>query len=447
MSSLLRLMVAVVLVVLTAGPHVRAQTDSGSVYATARPGTNTRSPFDWLLGRSPRQNAAAVRAAQPKSYQPRRRGTPPPKVQSVPGETAAPVIADGARPATGDPVQPPAESMPGAAVPPPAPVQPPVTVAVVGDSLSVFLAQGLADLYAERPSISFVKRNKESSGLVREDYYDWPKAMADVVAATPKPDAVLIMIGSNDRQQLRDDKGVYEPLTEPWRALYAQRIDAMIKLAREAGVPLIWVGLPTMRSARYSADLLVLNEAYRSRSQNAGTTFVDIWEAFANEDSNYSATGPDVDGELVRLRTSDGVHFTKAGARKLAFFADRELQKIVASIEQRAIVPVPMLRTSPGGIASAPVPSLMPPQAITLPLVPATIDEMLGVALPDTPLLSTLAPRPLEGAVVALTAPPVSAGGVLAGPLRNGSRPAPVSGQGYTGNSKPGRADDFRVDP
>jgi hypothetical protein len=90
MSSLLRLMVAVVLVVLTAGPHVRAQTDSGSVYATARPGTNTRSPFDWLLGRSPRQNAAAVRAAQPKSYQPRRRGTPPPKVQSVPGETAWP---------------------------------------------------------------------------------------------------------------------------------------------------------------------------------------------------------------------------------------------------------------------------------------------------------------------------------------------------------------------
>jgi len=444
MSSLLRLLFSVVLVVLTAGPHVRAQSDAGSVYATGRPGTNTRSPFEWLLGR-PRQSAEPARAARPKSYQPRRRGTVPPKALPVPGDGTTPAIADGMPPDAGAPGAQPADGAPAVASQPVVPAQPPVTVAVVGDSLSVFLGQGLADLYAERPSVSFVKRNRESSGLVREDYFDWPKALAEVLAQSPKPDAVLIMIGSNDRQQLRDDKGVHEPLSDPWRVIYGQRIDAMITLARDANVPLIWVGLPTMRAVRYSADLLALNDAYRSRSQNAGSIFVDVWEAFASEDGSYTATGPDVEGELVRLRTSDGVHFTKAGARKLAFFADRELQKIVAAVQSRSIVPSPVLPESGSGVSIAPAPGAMP-SAVVIPAVPATIDQLLGVALPDAPLMSTLAPRPLHGAVMALTAPPISAGGRLAGPGRApAGLPSPTLSQGAGPTGKPGRADDFRL--
>jgi len=199
-------------------------------------------------------------------------------------------------------------------------------------------------------------------------------------------------------------------------------------------------------TVRYSADLLALNDAYRARSQSAGTAFVDVWEAFASEDGSYSATGPDVDGELVRLRTSDGVHFTKAGARKLAFFADRELQKIVAAVQSLHQAPVPALPPAAGEAAIAPS-SGQPPSMAIVPAPPVTIDQMLGIALPETPLLSTLAPRPLQGAVIALTTPPVSAGGVLAGPAKGaGAMSLSFGAKDRLPVAKPGRADDFRLE-
>src|SRR5262249_37125551 len=37
--------------------------------------------------------------------------------------------------------------------------------------------------------------------------------------------------------------------------------------------------------------------------------------------------GPDFEGQIRRLRTSDGVYFTKAGAVKIASYVDRELRR------------------------------------------------------------------------------------------------------------------------
>ena len=39
--------------------------------------------------------------------------------------------------------------------------------------------------------------------------------------------------------------------------------------------------------------------------------------------------GPDFEGQTRRLRTSDGVHFTKAGARKLAHYLEREIRRVM----------------------------------------------------------------------------------------------------------------------
>ena len=112
--------------------------------------------------------------------------------------------------------------------------------------------------------------------------------------------------------------GPWDFQTDEWERAYIRRIDATIAAAKSAGVPMIWVGLPSQRGTRASADVSYLNELYRSRAEKLGAAYVDIWEGFVDEGGKFSAQGPDYLGQIRRLRTNDGVYFTKFGARKLA---------------------------------------------------------------------------------------------------------------------------------
>ena len=89
---------------------------------------------------------------------------------------------------------------------------------------------------------------------------------------------------------------------------------------------MIWVGLPVMKSDRYSKAMTALNDMYRQYASQNGATYVDIWDDFVDDDGQLSAYGPDVDGQVVRLRALDGVHFTKAGALKLASFVAPQIR-------------------------------------------------------------------------------------------------------------------------
>ncbi|HRK23492.1 MAG TPA: SGNH family hydrolase [Beijerinckiaceae bacterium] len=433
-----------VLVVVWSGAigEALAQGDGSSVYTTAPKGRNDRGPLDWLFGRrggsvTPVIPQAAPRAdSKPRTYRPARRTTPS-TLPTVPGDPAAPADTN-APSVAGDPAAP---------APAPPPALPPVSVVVAGDSLSVFLGQGLQELYAEKPHVSFVKRHRDASGLVRDDFHDWPKAFRDL-AAGARPDALVLMIGSNDRQQLRDDQGVHEPLTPRWKELYAKRIDDVVAAIRGQGIPLIWVGLPVMRSEKYSVDLTALNDLYRARAQAAGIAFVEIWEAFAGEDGHYTVNGPDVGGEIVRLRTSDGVHFTKAGARKLAFFVDQELAKLLGAIKPQPPLPQQPAtpQVDPGDLPPPPQVMAPPgPERFPAPASPS-FDAMLGVPMPEIAAAPTLVPRPAQGPVMPLNAAPLTTGGQLlsAQTVNRLDEARKVFVQGVGAPPKPGRLDDFR---
>ena len=121
----------------------------------------------------------------------------------------------------------------------------------------------------------------------------------------------------------------WEFQSEKWELAYTNRVDATIAALKSAGVPVLWVGLPSQRDTNASADSAYLNEFYRSQAEKAGIVYVDIWDGFVDEEGKFSPQGPDHLGQTRRLRTSDGVYFTKFGARKLAFYAEREIERIV----------------------------------------------------------------------------------------------------------------------
>lgn len=337
---------------------------------------------------------------------------PPP---ALPPPAAAPEAPKTAGPAAAPPAADP--STPALAAAPAA------NVVVIGDSLAYMLAQGLTEAAADRPGFTVVRKAKESSGLVRDDFYDWGKAVRDLLAGPDRIGALVVMIGSNDRQELRDEAGRHEPLSPRWLALYAARVGAIADLLKERKIPFLWVGMPIMKYERYSADMGRLNEIYRDKAEAAGGRYVDVWDAFADEAGRYSVFGPDVSGQIVKLRASDGVHFTRAGARKLAHFVEQRLRALI-DLDRKA-----------------------PPPVAALPPQPAPEGEAKPAgAAPAAPLPVV---KPLAGPVLPLTAAPLSADAALAG-ARTGARgetfrnaPSPELAEGRTPAPKAGRADDF----
>jgi uncharacterized protein len=106
---------------------------------------------------------------------------------------------------------------------PPAPrkveTPPAETVLVIGDSLGEWLAYGLELVFAETPQIGIVRKIKPDLGLVRDDARldapEWTQAIKDLLPATEKTNAIVVMLGVNDRSPLRDRPPATKPSTTP----------------------------------------------------------------------------------------------------------------------------------------------------------------------------------------------------------------------------------------
>ncbi len=309
-----------------------------------------------------------------------------------------------------------------AKAPPKTTVAPTYFVAILGDSLAQMMAQGLTEALENRPEVAILRKAKEDSGLVRDDFYDWTKATADLLASGEKIDFAVMLIGSNDRQVLRDANGSYEPRTPEWQTAYAQRIEAIATQFRDKKIPLLWVGLPIMKSESLSTDAMAFNEFYRAYAEKAGASYLDIWEDFADESGQYTPVGPDINGQIVRLRSADGVHFTKAGARKLAHFVEPAIRRNLDEVQPKS-EPSTAPEAAPAA-ANAPEPAAVEEAAKPKP-VAGPIQSLTGAALAPGAELATR--------MTAAKTKNNEAQAVIEHTLQQGRPLAP----------KPGRADDY----
>src|SRR5437667_9896003 len=80
-------------------------------------------------------------------------------------------------------------------------------VLVLGDGMADWLASGLEDAYIERPDMGVIRKHKTVSGLIKYqpkgEPADWAAA-AKGILATEKPDAIVVMLGLNDRVAMRE---------------------------------------------------------------------------------------------------------------------------------------------------------------------------------------------------------------------------------------------------
>lgn len=199
-------------------------------------------------------------------------------------------------------------------------------VIVIGDSLAGGLANALMRRFAAVQSVAIQNRAKSSSGIVRNDFYDWNAELAKILE-TERVDAIVIMIGANDRQTIKDDSGAEAGFrTVQWLKEYERRVQKILDMAYARNIPFFWVGLPIMRSSEYGLEMAFLNELFAQQSSRINAVFIDTWERFADEEGKYNAFGPDENGRNKRLRGDNGIALTKEGNKKLAYFVDLELR-------------------------------------------------------------------------------------------------------------------------
>ncbi len=405
--------------------------------------TRRRSPFDWFEQRQPEPSQPAPPVDYSRAPAPKK---PDPKVESV---VTTPVLVLG-------------DSM--------------------ADWLGYGLEQAYADapeigvLRRHRTNSGLIRT--EIRNDPRGEYPDWPQAARELIA-TQKPKFVLMMIGVNDRRQYREltqpapraapkpapsppaaspttpgaqESGVpddeklagedkpqaaappppsapapapaapvvrnLEFRSDAWVEAYSRRIDETIAALKTSGVPVFWVGLPPLRGQRASADIPYLNDLYRGRADKAGIIYIDVWDGFVDEEGRYVQYGPDVEGQTRRLRTGDGVYFTQAGARKLAHYVQREIERWLNNRAPAAVAIPEEPKETKESKAEAAAASKPGPHARPLfgPAVPLTAER----AIENDDLLGGNTRQPANDAIAAK---------VL---VRGESAPTPA-----------GRADDF----
>lgn len=250
-------------------------------------------------------------------------------------------------------------------------------VLVVGDFVAGGLAEGLEVASEADASVEIVGRPNGSSGLVRDDYYDWPGSLAAMLEEI-EPAIAIVMIGSNDRQAMTVAGKSEAARSDAWLKEYERRATLIAEAVTAKDIPLVWVGMIPFRPSTMSADMLAFNDIYRKVAEAAGGQFVDVWDGFVDENGAFVAGGPDMNGQPTQLRADDGINVTRAGKRKIAFFVEKPLQQALGS------VPAPELvffgPDLPAGFLDAPreAPRIDRTQPVALFGAPSGGGELLG---------------------------------------------------------------------
>lgn len=268
---------------------------------------------------------------------------------------------------------------------------------VVGDFMARGLADALKEAFADEPGLDVIDRTNGSSGIVRDDFYDWEAVLPGLLAEV-QPTYVVMLIGTNDRQDIRAD-GYYTLRSEDWDRVYAERVNALAALLAPFGTQAYWVGEPPMRAGSVTTDMAFFNSVYEDAANRAGISFVDIWDAFAGADGRFTLNGPGVDGQIRVLRGDDGYSFTRAGSAKVAFFVRNAIELSGGGGNQFVALPdAGGVELQPDGAPRLVGPVMVigdPPPGATADLItaPAALDEetlayrllVRGEALPTVP--------------------------------------------------------------
>lgn len=196
-------------------------------------------------------------------------------------------------------------------------------VLMIGDSMMRLLGIAMEkELKAAgvQPAASF---SSLASGLARMDAFDW-FAKVDALMSEHKPATVVVTLGANDRQSLKDATGrVVLFGTQEWEKEYALRVGRIMdELIKGGAQKIIWLLLPDMKEpvqqtyAQFVNTLFEREAATEARKDKV--VLFDMRPLLSRKPGTFSLYVMAPNGAALTVRDADGVHLTNPGAQRVA---------------------------------------------------------------------------------------------------------------------------------
>jgi hypothetical protein len=190
-------------------------------------------------------------------------------------------------------------------------------VLAVGDSLTFQSSTPLHDDLGQH-GLDVSVMAIGGSGLL-DTKTNWPDRLRQAVASIDPDEVVVEFIGNYGLFGPRPGVADGSPQFYQQWAEEAQRLEDILT-SRHAVV--YWVVGPPVRSPSGNEKVVNLSHVYENLhapgllSSNPPT--IDAFAPFSDSRGGYTDYGPATNGQIMRLRTPDGVHFTVAGTQLFA---------------------------------------------------------------------------------------------------------------------------------
>lgn len=189
------------------------------------------------------------------------------------------------------------------------------SVLITGDSMMQYIGM-IANQNYPKLGLKVLDLSKQSTGLLYKKSHNWAQVIKDTLAQNQGIKLLVMLIGANDPWGRSINGKFYELNSSEWREFYARRVDEIYKIAKASNVKVLWLSLPCMQKTDYAKKIELLNEIYKSASEQNGQFFINTSEHLCQNDNFL--THLNINGKRSKIRQDDGVHISKAGSQILA---------------------------------------------------------------------------------------------------------------------------------
>lgn len=189
------------------------------------------------------------------------------------------------------------------------------SVLITGDSMMQYIGMIASQNYPKL-GLKVLDLSKQSTGLLYKKSHNWAQVIKDTLAHNKDIKLLVMLIGANDPWGRSINGKFYELNSSEWREFYARRVDEIYKIAKASNVKVLWLSLPCMQKTDYAKKIELLNEIYKSVSEQNGQFFINTSEYLCQNDNFL--THLNINGKRSKIRQDDGIHISKAGSQILA---------------------------------------------------------------------------------------------------------------------------------
>ena len=189
------------------------------------------------------------------------------------------------------------------------------SVLITGDSMMQYIGMKASQNYPKL-GLKVLDLSKQSTGLLYKKSHNWAQVIKDTLAQNKDIKLLVMLIGANDPWGRSINGKFYELNSSEWREFYARRVDEIYQIAKASNVKVLWLSLPCMQKTDYAKKIELLNEIYKSVSEQNRQIFINTSEYLCQNDNFL--THLNIDGKRSKIRQDDGIHISKIGSQILA---------------------------------------------------------------------------------------------------------------------------------